>query len=130
VFAEPKWKEFDMTDPIPGEEIFPHPAGAVSIDPWRDDGDAVIYRSFTGRSWVVEREHDDIFVHVDGLQYATGAVERWVGLNDHVISPADARQLARLLIAAAEEVDTVASYDPAPGLMAVTDCRRIGRKDS
>jgi hypothetical protein len=92
----------------------PHPAGAVEVCPWCDTGSY-----FQGGSWVVERntKDDDFSVQIDGTQYADGRVKRFImvaeGNTEALIELTrdHARQLGEALIAAADELETMASYD-------------------
>lgn len=87
----------------------PEPAGAVSIDAWEDTAEP--YRYFTGSSWVVDvdrSEHGSVTVVIDGVQEADGRTERHVCVHvltgyEDLLTPQEARELARALIDAADE---------------------------
>ncbi len=92
----------------------PHPAGATHVADWYDlqFGIDHVSRYFSGSSRVVERDGNDrdLVVQIDGTQGADGGVTRRIlvfdGNTEAVeLSGARARQLARALIAAADEVD-------------------------
>jgi hypothetical protein len=89
--------------PIPA-----NPAGAVEVDGWRLDGGTA--RPFTGtkRTTVLNRG-DDVHVDIMGCQCRDGSVDRRISLNgNHFLGASEARELARVLIAAADEM---AGYD-------------------
>ena len=90
----------------------PLPAGAERVYDWHDVGTDDEGRFFYGRGWVIERaanQRDDMFVDIRGVQRPTGEVRREIAAGplhpDNPITPAQARQLARALMAAADEVD-------------------------
>jgi hypothetical protein len=86
----------------------PDPAGAVHIDKWRaDDNGEGFFRYFAGSSWVVERteQHADAAVVIGGLQHADGTVSRSIWCGAAQLTTSEARQLARALIAAADEAE-------------------------
>ncbi len=98
------------TNPYPH---LPFPAGAIKAR-WEDPGTPNAYRYFEGRRWVVDRRDDrasseEIEVYVAGTQAPDVTVAREVVVHelhaDDAITPTQARQLARALIAAADEVD-------------------------
>ena len=108
----------------------PHPAGATKVDDWFNPdaliGTIVSYvgpdtaRYFTGTSWVVDRDDndEDIDVSIVGDQYVDGRVQRQIVVHhlhgDEPITPGQARDLIAVLIAAADEIDQMASRDPRP----------------
>ena len=106
------------TNPLAG---VPMPAGAVRVD---DEGwinartPEAAYRYWTGTTRVVERNdrETDLTVHIGGVQYGDGRVDRDIsvhrldGHNDP-LTPDQARQLARHLIAAADQADQMDGYD-------------------
>lgn len=86
------------------------PAGSVHVDDWHDVGRESCGRCFTGPSWIVERDKDaDVEVLINGIQHPSGRVERFITVTEGnyerltELTSTDARQLARALIAAAEE---------------------------
>jgi hypothetical protein len=91
----------------------PLPAGAVQVDDWDQWG----CRYFTGSKWLVERDdrEEDIECSSTGSQHPDGRLERLMHVHrlhaDDPINPAQARQLARALIAAADEYETLTTYD-------------------
>jgi hypothetical protein len=103
-----------MTATTPAYPDLPDPAGALLVDPdWQDSG-TNFYRPFHGTSWVVELpdSHVDASVKIAGFQYSGGQVECWIHVdNAEGLFPAQARQLARALIAAADEVEKMTGYD-------------------
>lgn len=92
----------------------PLPAGATDVDPdWHDSG-SNFYRPFHGTSRCVELpdSHVDAIVGIAGFQYSGGQVDRWVNVdNAEALTPAQARQVARALIAAADEAEQMNDYD-------------------
>ena len=78
---------------------------------WDDIGTAV--RAFDGPEWRVKHTPDhgrraDIVVTVVGLQYAEGHAELEIIIDcpdTPIITPADARKLARALVAAADAAE-------------------------
>jgi hypothetical protein len=104
------------TNPFPQ---VPYPGGAVKADPWEDLSSSP-FRYFEGSRWVVDRREDlpssrDIDVYIAGIQAPDGTIEREVVVNqchaDDPMTPRQARQLARALIAAVAEVDGWAARD-------------------
>lgn len=95
----------------------PLPAGAVSVEPWYhpdkpidappSNGEPGSVRYFTGSEWTVERDDPQtaLQVQLDGNQYADGRVERFIVLDGDPLTPAQARHLADVLVAAADEID-------------------------
>jgi hypothetical protein len=86
----------------------------VSIDVQFGIEDARRY--FHGSARVVERDDNDVIVQIDGTQGADGDVTRRIMIYDGnteavELSGEHARQLARALIAAADEVEQMANYD-------------------
>jgi hypothetical protein len=87
------------------------PARATWIDAWDDVGGA--FRSFDGPKWRIKHTTDhgrraDIVVSVIGLQYPDGHALRDIIIDcsdSPVITPAEARKLARALIAAADSAE-------------------------
>lgn len=87
----------------------PRPYDAVSVDRAHPSGNA---RSFTGTTRSAERSDLDgepdeaTTVAVLGVQRATGSIDRWLSVRnaEGPMTPAEARRLARLLIAAADEI--------------------------
>lgn len=112
-----------MTNTIP--PTFPEPAGAVRVDDeWllggrTPEGGPDVWRYFEGSSWIIERDNDDIEVKIRGLQHADRHVDREIAVGplhpDIPISAAQARQLARALIAAADELERMDEADEAQG---------------
>jgi hypothetical protein len=98
------------TDPFPQ---VPFPAGAVKAD-WQDLGSPNAFRYFEGEHRVVDRREDlpssqDVLVYIAGTQALDGTVEREIVVHqlhaDHPITPQQARQVARALVAAADDID-------------------------
>jgi hypothetical protein len=78
----------------------------------RETGTREWFRWFTGQRRVVDPDHD-IYVRVAGEQYADGRIDRWVSVEEAIrpLTVAQAKALARALIAAAEEITEAARYD-------------------
>jgi hypothetical protein len=101
----------------------PHPVGAVHVADWDGVQFGIEHtgRYFHGSVRVVERDgdnEDDISVEIYGSQGAAGDVTRLIAIDEgeheriHLSSPTHAREFARALIAAADEVEQMAGYDP------------------
>jgi hypothetical protein len=99
----------------------PHPAGATHVADWYDMQFGIdhVSRYFTGSSRVVERNDQarDVIVQIDGTQGADGDATRRILIFDGntevlQLSGDHARQLARALIAAADEIEQMANDDP------------------
>ncbi len=86
------------------------PTGANWVDELDHIGAA--FRAFDGPQWKINhtdpRRRADIVVSVIGLQYADGPAERQVVIDcpdTPIITAAEARQLGRALITAADAAD-------------------------
>jgi hypothetical protein len=99
----------------------PLPAGSVRVYEWDDVDTGAPSRYFVGDQWVVERDESDrdITIRVDGTQRSDGRASRQIlvldGNTEALIDPltrTQARELARALIAAADEVEQMNAYDP------------------
>lgn len=86
------------------------PPDAVQVDPWHPSGTG---RGFTGTTRQLDRADLDgepaepAEVVVSGVQFARdGSVERWLFVRNAngPMTPSEARQLARLLMGAANEI--------------------------
>ncbi|BBY82110.1 hypothetical protein H7I53_14505 [Mycolicibacterium pulveris] len=101
----------------PGQNL-PLPVGAVCVEPWyhpdkpafeSSNGEPGSLRYFIGSKWEVSRadpSEKPLLVQVDGNQYADdGLVERFVVLDGDVMTPGQARQLAAVLTAAADDIE-------------------------
>jgi hypothetical protein len=95
----------------------PHPASATRVCEWNDDA----RRYFTGSSWFVDRDgpiDHDITVEIYGSQGTAGDVTRHIMVTEgnyermELSSSDHAREFGRALIAAADEWDQMATYDP------------------
>ena len=92
------------------------PAGAVEVHEWYDLAGAPS-RYFTGSAWVLERDDRNVSVRIDGTQYPDGRADRLIGVDEghyerlSELTSITARELGRPLIAAADEVDAVGTYD-------------------
>ena len=84
---------------------------------WNDDA----RRYFTGSSWFVDRDapiDHDITVEIYGSQGTAGDVTRHIMVTEgnyermELSSSDHAREFGRALIAAADEWDQMATYDP------------------
>ncbi|MCV7101550.1 hypothetical protein [Mycobacterium palustre] len=91
---------------------FQLPAGAVDVDAWEiastaPDGLPIVYRGFDGSERVVDRPDykHDIAIGIGGRQYLDGDVTRNVFVVTPIDGPAEARQFAGALIAAADECE-------------------------
>jgi hypothetical protein len=90
------------------------PAGATLVDQWDDIG--AVFRAFDGPEWRINHTIDhgrraDIVVSVIGLQYADGHAMREIVIDcpdTPIITSAEARKVARALIAAAAAVEASA----------------------
>jgi hypothetical protein len=97
-----------MTDPYPD---LPLPAGAAKVGDWDDPNP---WRRFYGPGWLIKRtDEDDVEIIIVGIQYTDGRIERGVELRGYggPLTAAQTRQLARILIAAAAEMEQMAQYD-------------------
>jgi hypothetical protein len=105
----------NTTTPTPD---LPMPLGAVMAE-WQDlEFPGSEFRYFEGRRWVIDQDRNAQFVtpavevNMAGTQQPDGTIdERYVHVHqlhsDDAITAAQARQLARALIAAADQVDTL-----------------------
>jgi hypothetical protein len=110
VVSETDWSTAMTTNPFPQ---VPFPAGAVKAD-WHDLHSLNAFRYFEGAHRVVDRRDDlpssqDVLVYIAGTQALDGTVEREIVVHqlhaDEPITPQQARQLARALVAAADDID-------------------------
>jgi hypothetical protein len=95
---------------IINHKAIPEPPGATQVGPWvLDDGNA---RSFTGtvRSVATGIEHR-ITIDIRGDQHRDGRVNRYIWLGDVVVTAVEARQVARRLTSAANELDRLSDSD-------------------
>jgi hypothetical protein len=98
----------------------PTPAGAIRVDDWTDLGTEWAHRYFEGprRGTSRHRDSGDVQVFVAGHQHRDGSVSREivVGLprNDDAVTGAQARELAAMLIEAADEIDRWAAAADTP----------------
>ena len=85
--------------------------------PWADVNTPVPLRAYDGKCWVVENRtrngHEaNVYVCIAGVQRPDGRVERHIIVDElgarDPLTAAEARQLARALIAAADDVDRLA----------------------
>ena len=90
----------------------PLPAGAVHVDEWADLSTPTPFRSFVGDQWVIERSDNhegDIEVYITGIQSPDGLIDRKIAVSplhrENPITPQQASQLARALIAATGECE-------------------------
>lgn len=98
----------------------PDPAGALTLYDWYVDtdeaGNPELVRAFRGSHCEIDTpgRGPGCQVWVYGMQHGDGAIERgiWVD-NAEELSAATARQLARALISAADEIDRVSERDTA-----------------
>jgi hypothetical protein len=81
------------------------PAGAVSVGNWRLNGGRA--RSFRGTGRTIQTgDGPEILVDIAGDQGADGRVTRRIWINGNIcLAASDARQMARTLIATADECD-------------------------
>lgn len=87
------------------------PAQATCVGEWDDIGG--LLRAFDGPEWTIKHStghgrRADIVISVIGLQYADGHALREIIIDcpdTPVIPPAEARKLARALIAAADSAE-------------------------
>lgn len=90
----------------------PPPAGAVSVGEWLLDGGNA--RHFAGTVREVDLARGEIAtVKIAGDQFAAGHVDRYAIVERRLpaLSAAEARQLARTLMAAADELDRLSDAD-------------------
>ena len=103
----------------------PHPAGAVEVSEWDNPADPTSGRYFQGTQWFIDRSDDEynksLIVEIWGAQSHQGVVKRHVDVLDDerrteltFSSAAHVRALGEALIAAADEIDQMASRDPRP----------------
>jgi hypothetical protein len=112
----------------------PEPAGAADVSAWLDDRYGA-YRYFTGQCWVIDLDADmrlaappgmraghpwAVEVRIAGHQGANGHVKRGVVIfaaesADSLITVPQARELARGLMAACEEIERLQSCDETGG---------------
>jgi hypothetical protein len=88
----------------------PDPAGATQVGSWMlDDGQA---RSFTGtRRTVTTGIEHRITIDIHGDQHCDGRVCRFIWLGGVVVTASEARQVARHLMSAADELDRLSNQD-------------------
>jgi hypothetical protein len=103
-------------------ETVPFPAGAIKVHEWFNDdqptGAVVDHVNEGTRRWFVgSPDVPDIKVWIDGWQYADGHAERYVLVNnvhiDNSLPPGVAFAFIATLTLAADEIDEMASRDPA-----------------
>jgi hypothetical protein len=95
------------------------PAGAIKVYDWDDTESPHPIRVFDGTTRFIEcngrYEKEDVMVRLQGIQHADGRVERQIAVSplheDHPLTIEQARQFARALIAAADEIDQMSEYD-------------------
>jgi len=92
----------------------PHPAGATDVSEW-DTAYETPGRYFTGKKWPLSRREAEVLIC--GFQRVDGRDERFVNLMDRgtelltELTADEAREIGLALIAAADEVDQVNSFD-------------------
>lgn len=93
--------------------VVPLPAGAFEAGDWRHDSAGNVWRHFLGTCRDVDvhcSERGYVRLQVAGDQDRDGSIERYITLNgNESLTAAEARQLARTLIAAADELDGLAT---------------------
>jgi hypothetical protein len=106
----------NMTENNPFAGI-PRPAGAMRVCRWEDTETSRPYRYFVGSSWSVDMPGSggELEIWIDGMQHHDGSVSRDIVVSDldadHPLTLAQARQLAAVLIAAADEADELTGHD-------------------
>ncbi|MGD9621442.1 MAG: hypothetical protein AB7G47_13925 [Mycolicibacterium sp.] len=85
----------------------PMPPDARVVDGWHLFGDDEFDRHFDGTT---RRDNTGVRVYISGRQYQDGRVERVITVtgppdNDDVLTAAEARAAARMLLEAADELD-------------------------
>lgn len=92
------------------------PAGAVIVDEWCDALTPYAYRVFHVHTWTIPVTYsagDGVDVTIQGTQKANGKVDehgiRVTGGPHDLITPEEARGLAAALVAAADEIDSLAA---------------------
>jgi hypothetical protein len=92
----------------------PAPAGATHVDDWNDaEDESGAFRYFRGARRFIQGLQDgvnDAEVAINGTQSADGRVERFIGIyaDDSALTSAQAREVGRALIAAANDLDRLA----------------------
>jgi hypothetical protein len=101
--------------------LIPLPAGYTRLREWEDG-----QRYFDGSTWLVQEpvpgtnDYEDIGVRIWGRQWRDG-VERCISIeNNGVITVAQARELAEVLNAAADEAERMNELDLSVGRGTVT----------
>lgn len=87
------------------------PSDATALFPWQTTNSGMSSRFFNGASYDVGATT----VRILGEQFADGGCQRSIDLRKHVelddLTPADARQLAAVLLDAADEIDKLARLE-------------------
>jgi hypothetical protein len=90
----------------------PAPDGAVTVGDWQNVGTPAEERYCEGKRWIIgaDGDHSAIGVVIGMVQLAGGTVKREIALErdfrqDAAFNGRQARQLARTLICAADELD-------------------------
>jgi hypothetical protein len=96
-----QWAAQNMAAAPPLDDVTP-PAGAVRTFGWQRDG--TWFRDFEGTT----RRGGPARVQISGRQQADGSTRRWITVHARhleALDPASARELAALLIEAADEME-------------------------
>ena len=106
-----------MTITIPD---IPEPVGAIEVTAWKHDGGLdKACRKFWGRAFELHSDapHIDSWALVQhaGIQWADGRVKRWIAVDTGRLTPRDAREVARVLLAATVELEWLNRNEPAIG---------------
>lgn len=85
-------------------------AGSVTVGEWQPHGGQV--RSFDGTERVVDTADAPVHIAIVGCQHVDGRIWRRVLVGgDLAVTASEARQLARMLIAAGDEIDWLSDSD-------------------
>ena len=107
----------------------PGPAGARRVFHWELDGDAGGWRrEFQGRTWRV----GPLSVAIEGYQFENGRIRQRAVVEAGDLFDADElRQIAEVILAAAEQLDPATEDTPYPVASRVYECcHAIGRHGS
>ncbi|WP_145013426.1 hypothetical protein [Mycobacterium marseillense] len=95
----------------------PIPPGAYEVDSWHSSADGAQWRPFKGEHHDIDVRYSDhgyVRLELYGEQYADGTVERCISVGgEFSLFPAEAREMARVLNAAADRLNESPASDPA-----------------
>lgn len=91
----------------------PLPAGAYTCGDWgHDSAGNAMWREFQGTCRDVEvhyAERSYVRIQITGEQDRDGSIERYITMNGESLTATEARQLARTLMSAVDELDRLAT---------------------